>query len=140
VIPNDDPAKGDILPLLESEFLVSLEASLQQHANAYKVWNLSLGTDTVCSLDEFSTLAEELDNLQEKYKVSFVISAGNYERRRSWISPELPASYKPQELPRLLTAFSGSLSVPCLMSITRRTDRRSITLRPSPGTVPARIM
>ena len=28
--------------------------------------------------DEFSTLAEELDNLQEKFQVSFVISAGNY--------------------------------------------------------------
>lgn len=79
VMPNEDPAKGDTLPLLESEFLVSLEAALQQHANAYKVWNLSLNTDTVCSLDAFSTLAMELDNLQEKYKVSFVISAGNYD-------------------------------------------------------------
>jgi len=79
VIPNNDPAKGDTLALLESEFLVSLEAALQEHANKYKVWNLSLGTDTVCSLDEFSTLAEELDNLQEKYQVSFVISAGNYD-------------------------------------------------------------
>ena len=73
------PAKGDTLPLLESEFLVSLQSAPQQHANRYKVWNLSLGTDTVCSLDEFSKLAEELDNLQEKYRVSFVISAGNYD-------------------------------------------------------------
>jgi serine protease AprX len=79
VIPNYDPAKGDTLALLESEFLVSLEAALQEHANEYKVWNLSLGTDTVCSLDEFSALAQELDNLQEKYQVSFVISAGNYD-------------------------------------------------------------
>ena len=79
VIPNQDPAKGDALALMESEFLVSLETALQEHANKYKVWNLSLGTDTVCSLDEFSALAEELDNLQEKYQVSFVISAGNYD-------------------------------------------------------------
>jgi serine protease AprX len=79
VLPNRDPAKGDVLELLESELLVSLEASLQEHANKYKVWNLSLGTDAVCSLDEFSALAEELDNLQEKYQVSFVISAGNYD-------------------------------------------------------------
>ena len=78
VIPNDDPAKGATLPLLESEFLVSLEEALQQHANKFKVWNLSLGTDTVCALDRFSKLAEELDNLQERYQVSFVISAGNY--------------------------------------------------------------
>jgi serine protease AprX len=79
VIPNNDPGKGDTLALLESEFLVSLEAALKEYSNKYKVWNLSLGTDSVCSLDEFSALAEELDNLQEKYEVSFVISAGNYD-------------------------------------------------------------
>ena len=79
IIPNYDPAKGDTTALLETEFLVSLEAALQEHANNYKVWNLSLGTDAVCSLDEFSSLAQELDNLQERYQVSFVISAGNYE-------------------------------------------------------------
>jgi serine protease AprX len=79
VLPNQDPATGDVHELLESEFLASLEGALKQHANKYKVWNLSLGTDTVCSLDEFSALAEELDNLQERYQVSFVISAGNYE-------------------------------------------------------------
>lgn len=78
VIPNDDPARGDTMALLESELLMSLEAALDEHANKYKVWNLSLGTDTLCSLDEFSELAVELDNLQEKYQVSFVISAGNY--------------------------------------------------------------
>jgi serine protease AprX len=78
VIPNDDPGQGDTEAIREQELLVSLEAALQAHANEYKVWNLSLGTDSVCSLDEFSEFAEELDNLQEKYQVSFVISAGNY--------------------------------------------------------------
>ncbi|MGA7521984.1 MAG: S8 family peptidase [Acidobacteriaceae bacterium] len=79
VIPNDDPAKGATLPLFESEFLQTLDEALKQHANKYKVWNLSLGTSALCSLDKFSELAEELDNLQEKYQVSFVISAGNYD-------------------------------------------------------------
>ena len=79
VIPNDDPAHGNTDSLTESELLQALETALKQHSNKYKVWNLSLGTDTVCTLDEFSALAEELDNLQEKYKVSFVISAGNYD-------------------------------------------------------------
>ena len=78
VIPNDDPSRGETTPLMESELLFSLETALEEHANKYKVWNLSLGTDAVCSLDEFSELAVELDNLQEKYQVSFVISAGNY--------------------------------------------------------------
>lgn len=79
VIPNGDPAKGDTLPLTETEFLTSLDSALRQYANSYKVWNLSLSSNQVCSLDEFSLLAEELDNLQEQYNVSFVISAGNYE-------------------------------------------------------------
>jgi hypothetical protein len=79
VIPNDDPAKGSTLALFESEFLQTLDEALQQNANKYKVWNLSLGTSEVCSLDKFSELAEQLDNLQEKYQVSFVISAGNYD-------------------------------------------------------------
>ena len=78
VIPNDDPARGDTLALMEQDLLVSLEQALTEHANKYRVWNLSLGTDEVCSLDEFSELANELDNLQERFKVSFVISAGNY--------------------------------------------------------------
>lgn len=79
VMPNYDPAHGDTEALTEQEFLQSLETALKQHANKYKVWNLSIGTSEVCSLDEFSSFAEQLDNLQEKYSVSFVISAGNYE-------------------------------------------------------------
>ena len=78
VLPNFDPAKGDTSTLNESELLISLRSALQNHANEFKVWNLSLGSDKVCSLDEFSNLAQELDNLQEEYQVSFVISAGNY--------------------------------------------------------------
>jgi len=78
VIPNYDPAKGPIDSLSESSFLQSLESALVQYSNKYKVWNLSIGTNQVCSLDDFSEFAVELDNLQEKYQVSFVVSAGNY--------------------------------------------------------------
>lgn len=79
VLPNDDPAKGDTDTVSESEFLQSLETTLRKHANEYKVWNLSLSTNSVCSLGAFSPMAVELDNLQEQYQVSFVISAGNYD-------------------------------------------------------------
>jgi hypothetical protein len=44
VIPNDDPAKGSTLPMFESELLQTLDEALKQHANKYKVWNLSLGS------------------------------------------------------------------------------------------------
>jgi hypothetical protein len=79
VIPNWDPSRGETEAVTEQEFLQALEDALKQHANRIKVWNLSLGTDEVCSEDEFSALAEALDNLQEEYQVTFVISAGNYE-------------------------------------------------------------
>jgi len=69
VIPNWDPARGDTDVLYESDLLQALETALQQHAVKYKVWNLSLGLDDVCSLSDFSPLAVELDNLQERYKV-----------------------------------------------------------------------
>ena len=78
VIPNDDAKLGPIDRLSENELLSSLRTVLQQQANQCKVWNLSLGTDDLCSLHEFSNLAQELDNLQEEFQVSFVISAGNY--------------------------------------------------------------
>lgn len=78
VLPNTDPARGDTDVLTEQDFLQSLEEWLKQYANRCKVWNLSLGTNEVCSLDEFSALAEQLDKLQEQYNVSFVVSAGNY--------------------------------------------------------------
>jgi serine protease AprX len=80
LIPNYDPAVGDTDEVTESAFLQTLESSLRVHSNRFKVWNLSIGTNEICSLDEFSPLAEQLDNLQEKYQVSFVISAGNYEK------------------------------------------------------------
>ena len=81
VLPNDDPDFGDTEFLLESEFLVALEEALKAHAETCKVWNLSLSTDEVCAEDEFSVLAAELDDLQERYGVTFVIAAGNYNTR-----------------------------------------------------------
>lgn len=79
VIPNTDPDFGDITFLTEEELLSSLTTALEQHANRIKVWNLSLGSDEVCALDRFSPLGQELDKLQDKFKVTFVISAGNYD-------------------------------------------------------------
>jgi hypothetical protein len=70
---------------LESGVPRSLDEALKQHANKYKVWNLSLGTDEVCSLDKFSKLAEELDNLQEKYKSPSSSAPATTIRRRCWI-------------------------------------------------------
>jgi hypothetical protein len=108
VIPNNDPSKGDTESLREQEFLIALDKALEEHANEYKVWNLSLGTDMVCSLNEFSAFAEELDNLQEKYEVSFVISAGNY------VNPpllEYPRTTRQLDLGRITTPADSVLGI-----------------------------
>lgn len=81
VMPNRDPAHGAVDKMTEVDLLEALDGALKQHAHRYKVWNLSLNAKTPCSLSEFSPLAVSLDNLQEKYLVSLVISAGNYETR-----------------------------------------------------------
>ncbi len=78
IIPNDDPSVGEVDVISESEFLEALEAALKRHANRVKVWNLSLGSDEICSMEDFSLFAQQLDDLQEQYRVSFVVSAGNY--------------------------------------------------------------
>ncbi len=78
IIPNNDPGYGETDDISESEFLQSLDTALQQYANRVNVWNLSISTDEVCSLNDFSSFAQQLDDLQEKYQVSFVLSSGNY--------------------------------------------------------------
>ncbi len=80
VLPNNDPASGPRGVLTDEELLQDLEYCLIKHANEVKVWNLSLGSDRVCSLNNFSELAIELDDLQERFNVSFVIAAGNYDK------------------------------------------------------------
>lgn len=77
ILPNSDPSYGSIGILTEEELIQSLDEVLLKYSNDVKVWNLSLGTDEVCDLKKFSDFAIQLDELQEKYSVSFVIAAGN---------------------------------------------------------------
>jgi hypothetical protein len=79
VLPNADPTKGPVGVISESELLQDLEQSLLRHSNEVRVWNLSLGSEELCTLDQFSDFAIQLDNLQEKFGVTFVIAAGNYD-------------------------------------------------------------
>jgi len=108
VLPNGDPAFGDVDELLESELLQDLESVLRENANEIKVWNLSLGTNERCSLDAFSSLAVELDRLQETYGVSFVVSAGNYDERPSL---DYPRTGTQLDLGRITTPADSVLSI-----------------------------
>ncbi len=101
VLPNTDPTHGPVGSITEAELLQDLEQALIKYANEVKVWNLSLGSDELCRLDRFSDFAVELDNLQERFGVTFVIAAGNYD------SPPL-LSYPRDEV----TAAAGRITSP----------------------------
>jgi serine protease AprX len=79
VLPNTDPTYGAVGTITEAELLQDLEQALIKYSNEVKVWNLSLGSNEVCALDRFSDFAVQLDNLQERFGVTFVIAAGNYQ-------------------------------------------------------------
>ncbi len=74
----------------EDELLTILEEVIPKHSEV-KVWNLSLGLDDPCVDYEFSELAIALDELQDRYNVTFVFAAGNYEIRpyRGWPPEDL---------------------------------------------------
>ena len=108
VVPNSDRTQGQMDTVSESELLQSLESALNQHADRCKVWNLSLGTDEICSLDDVSQFAVELDDLQERYGVSFTISAGNYDNLPFLDYPRTGAAL---EMGRIATPADSSLGI-----------------------------
>jgi len=108
VLPNSDPSYGRVGFITEYEMLQSLEDYLLKYANEVKVWNLSLGSDEVCSLDCFSDFAVELDNLQEKYGVTFVIAAGNYNDAPL---PSYPRSAEVAEAARITAPADSVLGI-----------------------------
>jgi hypothetical protein len=60
----------------EDDLLDALEQALEDFSDEFKVWNLSLSSDNRCDgiISEFTAA---IDELQKKYKVIFVIAAGN---------------------------------------------------------------
>lgn len=74
----------------EDKLLTSLEDALGKFPDV-KVWNLSLGTDRPVTDKTFSDLAVALDRLQDDYRTTFVLAAGNYARKpfRGWPPEDL---------------------------------------------------
>lgn len=60
----------------EDDLLASLEQALETYSDKYKVWNLSLASNRVCSgyVSEFTAA---IDSMQKRFNVLFVIAAGN---------------------------------------------------------------
>lgn len=81
------PATGGIR---EDDLLSILEEVLPKYPQV-RVWNLSLGGDQCCDNRSFSDLAIKLDELQDRYGVTFVLAAGNYTQPplRGWPPEDL---------------------------------------------------
>ena len=76
------PSSGGISEL---DLMAILDEVIPKY-NDVKIWNLSLGTNEPCQDQRFSDLAIYLDEIQDRYGVTFIISAGNYNKTplRSW--------------------------------------------------------
>lgn len=77
-------------PLPEYELVTILEDVVPRHPQV-KIWNLSLSADEPCADQKFSDLGMKLDELQDRYGVTFVIAVGNYNQPpfRRWPPDDL---------------------------------------------------
>jgi serine protease AprX len=85
-LPNSDPNYGKVDTISEDGLLDIMEHVLETHSDKVKIWSLSLGTSKVCADDCMSDLAIALDEMQDRYHVEIIISAGNYQKipLRTW--------------------------------------------------------
>jgi len=77
-LPNNNPVNGPVDSLSEDNFIEILNEVLEKYASEVKIWNLSLGTGTICPYDSISDIAITIDELQDKYGVDIFLAAGNY--------------------------------------------------------------
>lgn len=77
VSPNCDPEKGPTDTLSEDTLINTLHDVIGRYHELVKVWNMSLGTNKLCS-DIISDLAIALDDMQDTYQVDIILAAGNY--------------------------------------------------------------
>ena len=94
----------------EDELKAILEEVIPKHPEV-KVWNLSLGAAFPCDSHVFSDLGVFLDELQDKYDITFVIAAGNYiiSPYRGWPPEDLGGSDRissPADSTRAITVGS----------------------------------
>ncbi len=74
----------------EFDLVTVIDRAVRENRDV-KVWNLSLGDSESCKDRKFSLLACKLDSIAKKFKVLFVIAAGNYETvpLRQWPPDDL---------------------------------------------------
>lgn len=87
-MPNSDPKMGLTETLSETDLYTLIDEVMKDYSDKIKIWNISLGTKSLVIDNKVSDLAIFLDYAQEKYKVQFIVAAGNYKSQplRTWPS------------------------------------------------------
>lgn len=70
-ILDDDKVAEDLI-------INRIQQAVAEHADVAKIYNLSIGSESPIEGDEMSLLGFELDALQRKHNIQFVVSAGNH--------------------------------------------------------------
>lgn len=83
-VPNSDENFGDVDSISEDDLMDIIEEVIEKYHKNIKIWNMSLGLNTMRKLNKMSDLAIFLDDIQEKYGVQIFVSSGNAEIRREW--------------------------------------------------------
>ncbi|MEK3761306.1 S8 family peptidase [Paenibacillus sp. FSL P4-0338] len=84
-IPNSDEKFGPIDTVGEEELMEIIEDIMQKYSTTVKVWNISLGIESLICQGAMSDLGIFLDYIQDKYNVQIFVSSGNYKKTfRTW--------------------------------------------------------
>lgn len=85
-IPNSDKDFGPTDGINEEELMEIIEDSMKKYSNVVKIWNLSLGIESLICNNSMSDLGIFLDYIQDEYNVQFFVSSGNLNTAplRSW--------------------------------------------------------
>lgn len=86
-IPNSDSRYGNTDSISEDDLMDIIQEVVEKHHEKVKIWNLSFGNPSNICDGTISDLGVFCDDIQEKYNVQFIISAGNIEDEellRTW--------------------------------------------------------
>ena len=76
-IPNSDKEFGLTDSIGEMELMEIIEDSMEKYSDTTKIWNLSLGMESLICNGSMSDLGKFLDYIQDKYQVQIFVSSGN---------------------------------------------------------------
>ncbi len=76
-IPNGDKKYGPVDFIGEEELMEIIEEVMEKYSSSTKIWNISLGIESMLCDDIMSDLGIFLDYIQDTYQVQIFVSSGN---------------------------------------------------------------